>query len=153
MELILNRHELYGLMRPWWCLHQNFRKSNVFLPLAVLIIFRGLLFLPNGARKFASSVSVVHDRGEGTIMSKTNKSNLESRFDDGEDVLDYFDTNIVLNIKRLTELSKILNLSAVAREAGINIQTLQSKIRRRTALSGDEVRRITEVLKKFHLQT
>ena len=86
-------------------------------------------------------------------MSKTNKSNLESRFDDGEDVLDYFDTNIVLNIKRLTELSKILNLSAVAREAGINIQTLQSKIRRRTALSGDEVRRITEVLKKFHLQT
>jgi hypothetical protein len=86
-------------------------------------------------------------------MSKTNKSNLESRFDDGEDVLDYFDTNIVLNIKRLAELSKILNLSAVAREAGINIQTLQSKIQRRTALSGDEVRRITEVLKKFHLQT
>ncbi len=86
-------------------------------------------------------------------MSKTNKSNLESRFDDGEDVLDYFDTDIILNIKRLAELSKILNLSAVAREAGINIQTLQSKIQRRTALSGDEVRRITEVLKKFHLQT
>lgn len=86
-------------------------------------------------------------------MSKTNRSNLETRFDDGEDILDYFDTDIILSINRLIELSKILNLSAVAREAGINIQTLQSKIRRRTALSGDEVRRITEVLKKFHLQT
>lgn len=78
---------------------------------------------------------------------------METRFDDGEDILDYFDTDIILSINRLIELSKILNLSAVAREAGINIQTLQSKIRRRTALSGDEVRRITEVLKKFHLQT
>ena len=86
-------------------------------------------------------------------MSITNSSNLESRFDDGEDVLDYFDTNIILNITRLAELSKILNLSAVAREAGINIQTLQAKIRRRTPLSGNEVRGITEVLKKFHLQT
>lgn len=70
-------------------------------------------------------------------MSKTNKDNLEDRFDSDESVLDYFETGVVLNIERLADLSVILNLSALAREAGINIQTLQAKIRRMTPLSGD----------------
>ena len=84
-------------------------------------------------------------------MSKTNKDNLETRFDDGEDVLDYFDTGTVLTIHRLVELSSILNLSALAREADINVQTLQAKIRRLTPLSGEETRRIADVLKRHHL--
>lgn len=86
-------------------------------------------------------------------MNKTNSSNLESRFDDEKEVLDFFETDIILTIGRLAELAKILNLSELARQADINIQTLQAKIRRRTPLSGDEVRKITRVLKKFHLQT
>jgi hypothetical protein len=84
-------------------------------------------------------------------MSATNSENLEKRFDAGEDVLDYFDTEIVITTKKLAELSGILNLSALAREAGINIQTLQAKIRRGSALSGDETKRIVSVLKKYRL--
>ena len=33
-------------------------------------------------------------------MSKTNKDNLEERFDADESVLDYFETGVVLNINR-----------------------------------------------------
>ena len=90
---------------------------------------------------------------KGNCMSKTNQENFEERFDAGEEVLDYFEHTVVLNIHRLAELSAILNLSALAREAGINIQTLQAKIRRRSPLSGEETRSITEVLKRHHLTT
>ena len=86
-------------------------------------------------------------------MSKTNKDNLEERFDADESVLDYFETGVVLNINRLADLSSILNLSALAREAGINVQTLQAKIRRKTPLTGDEVSRLVAALKKHHLAT
>ena len=54
-------------------------------------------------------------------MSKTNQHNLEARFDDGEDILDYFEIDAVLTTHRLIELSRILNLSALAREANINV--------------------------------
>jgi hypothetical protein len=54
-------------------------------------------------------------------MSKTNQHNLEARFDDGEDILDYFEIDAVLTTNRLIELSRILNLSALAREANINV--------------------------------
>lgn len=86
-------------------------------------------------------------------MSATNSENLEERFDTGDDVLDHFVTDVVISTHRLTELSKILNLSALAREAGINIQTLQAKIRRGTPLSGEETARIVASLKRFHLAT
>ena len=86
-------------------------------------------------------------------MSKTNKDNLEERFDADESVLDYFETGVVLNINRLADLSSILNLSALAREAGINVQTLQAKIRRKTPLTGDEVSCLVAALKKHHLAT
>lgn len=86
-------------------------------------------------------------------MSKTDSSNLEERFDEGKEVLDFFETEVVVTIGRLAELTEILNLSALARQADINIQTLQAKIRRSTPLTGEEVRKITEVLKKFHLRT
>ena len=86
-------------------------------------------------------------------MSETNRENIEERFDDGESVLDYFDTDAVLTIDRLASLSSILNLSAVAREAGINVQTLQAKIRRGTALTGEETRQIVRVLRRHHLET
>jgi len=65
-------------------------------------------------------------------MSETNKDNLEKRFEAGELVLDYFDTDVILTIDRLAKLAPILNVSAIAREARINVQTLQAKIRRRT---------------------
>lgn len=86
-------------------------------------------------------------------MSKTNRENLEKRFDAGEEVLDYFETGVVLNIRRLTELSPILNLSGLAREAGINVQTLQAKIRRQSPLTGAETARLLSALKKYHLTT
>jgi hypothetical protein len=86
-------------------------------------------------------------------MNETNKDNLEERFEAGELVLDYFQTDVVLTSDRLAQLAPILNLSAVAREAGINVQTLQAKIRRRTPLTGDETRRIVDVLKRHHLET
>lgn len=86
-------------------------------------------------------------------MSKTNKTNLEERFDGDESVMDYFETGVILNIQRLADLATILNLSALAREAGINIQTLQAKIRRKTPLSGDETTRLISALKKHHLAT
>ena len=86
-------------------------------------------------------------------MSKTNQHNLEARFDDGEDILDYFEIDAVLTTNRLIELSRILNLSALAREANINVQTLQAKIRRKTPLSGEETRRIADALKRHHLAT
>jgi hypothetical protein len=86
-------------------------------------------------------------------MSHTDSQNLEQRFEEGKPVLDYFDTDIVLTIDRLADLSAILNLSALAREAGINVQSLQAKIRRRTPLSGDEARRIVQTLRRHHLTT
>lgn len=86
-------------------------------------------------------------------MIKINKTNLEERFDDDESVMDYFETGVILNIQRLADLATILNLSALAREAGINIQTLQAKIRRKTPLSGDETTRLIRALKRHHLAT
>ena len=86
-------------------------------------------------------------------MTETNRDNLEERFDSGEAVLDYFETGVVLTINRLAELAPILNLSALAREAGINVQTLQAKIRRKTPLSGTETARLVGALKKYHLVT
>jgi hypothetical protein len=86
-------------------------------------------------------------------MNRTNRENLERRFEEGEDVLDYFETDVVLTIQRLAELAPILNLSALAREAGINVQTLQAKLRRRTALTGAETMRLVKALRKHHLST
>ena len=86
-------------------------------------------------------------------MNKTNRKNLEQRFTEGEDVLDYFETDVILSIQRLAELAPILNLSALAREAGINIQTLQAKIRRQSPLSGSETASLVNALKKHHLTT
>jgi hypothetical protein len=86
-------------------------------------------------------------------MSNTNRKNLEQRFEADEDVLDYFETEVILTIQRLLELAPILNLSALAREAGINVQTLQAKIRRQTPLSAMETKRVVSALKKHHLAT
>lgn len=86
-------------------------------------------------------------------MSETNKDNLEERFEADKSVLDYFDADVILTIDRFAQLAPILNLSALAREAGINVQTLQAKIRRQTPLTGDETRRIAVVLKRHHLET
>ena len=61
----------------------------------------------------------------GEFIMKTNPKNLEKRFDAGEEILDAFETGIVLNIRRLADLSGILNMSALAREAGIPVQTAQ----------------------------
>jgi len=86
-------------------------------------------------------------------MSKTNKTNLEKRFKGGDDILDHFETDIVINTERLVKLAPILNISALAREAGIKVQTLQAKMRRNTPLSGGETTRLVKALKKFHLST
>ena len=86
-------------------------------------------------------------------MSETSRQNLEDRFEANESVLDYFDTDATLTVHRLADLASILNLSAVAREAGRNVQTLQARIRRRTPLTGEETRRIVEVLKRHRLET
>lgn len=49
-------------------------------------------------------------------------------------------------IERLAALAPVLNLSAVARAAGVSVQTVASKIKRGTAFTEDEARRIGEVL-------
>ena len=82
-----------------------------------------------------------------------NQDNLVDRFDEGEDVLDYFETEVVLTIDQLTELSPILNLSALARESGIKVQTLQAKMRRGTPLSGGESKALVGTLKRHRLAT
>jgi len=84
-------------------------------------------------------------------MKETNSKNLEERFDAGEDVLDYFETETIVTTAKLAALSSIFNLSAIAREAGINVQTLQAKVKRGTPLSGDETKRIVAVLKSHRL--
>ena len=86
-------------------------------------------------------------------MYDTNRENLEDRFDANESILDYFETDVTLTVHRLAYLASILNLSAVAREAGMNVQTHQAKVRRRTPLTGEETRRIVEVLKRHRLKT
>lgn len=86
-------------------------------------------------------------------MKTTNRKNLESRFDAGDDVLDYFETGVVLNIHRLKEISAVLKLSALAREAGINAHTLQAKIRRQTQLTATETAALVAALKRFRLAT
>ena len=62
---------------------------------------------------------------------KTNSKNLKDKFNNGDDVLDYFETDVILNIERLSQLSKIINISALARTVGLKVQTLQGKIRRK----------------------
>ena len=83
-------------------------------------------------------------------MNETNADNLVARFDAHEEVLSYFESEVVLTIRRLAELAPILNLSALAREADINVQTLQAKIRRETPLSQSETESLVRVLKKFY---
>jgi len=83
----------------------------------------------------------------------TNPENLEKRFDADEPILDGFETGVILNIGRLADLSGILNISALAREAGIPVQTLQAKIRRRSPLTGKETRALVNALKQHHLAT
>jgi len=86
-------------------------------------------------------------------MGDTNSENLEARFDAGEDVLDYFETGVVISTRRLAELAPILNLSALAREAGLNVQTLQAKIRRQTPLTANETAKLVAALKRYKLAT
>lgn len=86
-------------------------------------------------------------------MNQTNRKNLEDRFNAGDDVLDYFETGVVLDIHRLKEISAVLKLSALAREAGINNHTLQAKIRRETPLTATETAALVAALKRFRLAT
>lgn len=86
-------------------------------------------------------------------MNRTTRKNLEARFNADDDVLDYFETGAVLNIHRLKEISAVLNLSALAREAGINAHTLQAKIRRESPLTGTETAALVNALKRFRLAT
>lgn len=50
------------------------------------------------------------------------------------------------SLERLATLSEVLNLSAVARAAGIHVQTLATKLKRGTPLSADEAERVGQVL-------
>lgn len=58
----------------------------------------------------------------------------------------------------MSQILSLLNLApdnqeatTLAREAGIDVQTLQAKIRRKMPLSGMEVLSILNVLKRYHL--
>jgi hypothetical protein len=100
-------------------------------------------------------ISVCRSRSEGTAlyeqhncMSETSRHNLEERFEAGESVIDYYETDVIITPDRLADLASILNRSAVPREAGMKVQTLRSKIRRRTPLTGEKTRRIVWVLKR-----
>lgn len=49
-------------------------------------------------------------------------------------------------LERLSALAPVLNLSAVAREAGVPVQTLASKLQRGTALTREESKKVGGVL-------
>lgn len=49
-------------------------------------------------------------------------------------------------LERIASLAPLLNVSAVAKKAGMSVQTLASKIKRGTAFSEDEAKRIGGVL-------
>ena len=49
-------------------------------------------------------------------------------------------------LERLAELQPVLNMSAVARAAGVSVQTLASKLQRGTPLTEDEARCIGQAL-------
>jgi hypothetical protein len=66
----------------------------------------------------------------------------QDRTESHNGILEYFESGAILAINRLAELAPILSLSTLAREAGINAQTLQAKIRRQTPLSGSETARV-----------
>lgn len=50
---------------------------------------------------------------------------------------------------RLTSLAPLLNISALAREAKMSVQTLSSKLKRGTALNEDEAERVVKVLQSY----
>ena len=95
----------------------------------------------------------MHSFLKEALMKQTNPGNLEARFDAGDAILDAFETGVILNIGRLADLSGIMNISALAREAGIPVQTLQAKIRRRSPLTGEETKALVRALKRHHLAT
>jgi predicted RNase H-like HicB family nuclease len=51
--------------------------------------------------------------------------------------------------ERLATLAPLLNVSALARHAGMSVQTLSSKLKRGTALTEDETARVAEVLQSY----
>ncbi len=55
-------------------------------------------------------------------------------------------------LHRLREVSKLLNISEIARESGISKSTLRTKIQRGTQFTEDEGARITHVLETKGLQ-
>lgn len=55
-------------------------------------------------------------------------------------------------LKRLREVSGLLNLSELARESGISKSTLRSKLQRGTEFSPEESARITHTLEEKGLQ-
>ena len=50
---------------------------------------------------------------------------------------------------RLASLAPVLNLSAIAREAKMSVQTLSSKLKRGTPLNDDETARVAGVLQSY----
>lgn len=50
------------------------------------------------------------------------------------------------SLEKLASISDLINISALARAAGIRVQTLTSKIKRGTPLNEEETQRIDEVL-------
>ena len=51
-----------------------------------------------------------------------------------------------IGLARLLTMGPVLNLSAIAREAGLSVQTLASKLKRGTALTEDERAKVGNVL-------
>lgn len=53
------------------------------------------------------------------------------------------------SLERLTTMAPVLNLSAIAREAKISVQTLASKLKRGTPLNQEEAEQIATVLESY----
>ncbi len=52
-------------------------------------------------------------------------------------------------LDRLSAMAPVLNLSAIAREARISVQTLASKLKRGTPLNNDERETVAKVLESY----
>ena len=86
-------------------------------------------------------------------MNETDRHNLETRFDGDDEVLDYFETEVVLNTPRLRSIAPLLNLEALAHAAGLEADALTGKLEKNLPLSAAESVALVQTLKRYHLAT
>ena len=83
------------------------------------------------------------------MKKRITATTLDQKFDSGtQDVLEHFESaGERMSIDKLRELSGLLNMTELARRAGIRKTTLASKVQRGTPLSEEEALVLHKVLR------